>query len=161
MKLLTFKHPYLTVLEIGAGTGGATFPILQALSQSDSTRLKRYDFTDIAPSFFEPAQKLLSQWSDVMSFKKLDIEKEPVAQGFEVGSYDLIIAVNVLHATYPMDNTISNVRRLLKPGGKLALIEITALVPYVNLVFGTLPGWWKGELQLFSQLKRAKKFYRL
>ena len=153
MKLLTFKHPYLTVLEIGAGTGGATLPILQALSQVDSTRLKRYDFTDIATSFFEPAKKLLKQWSDVMSFKKLDIEKEPMAQGFEAGSYDLVIAVNVLHATYSMENTLSNVRKLLKPGGKLALIEITALVPYVNLVFGTLPGWWKGNIQLYSKLK--------
>ena len=69
-------------------------------------------------------------------------------QGFSAGSYDLIIAANVLHATSPIDNSISNVRKLLKPGGKLALIEITTLVPYVNLIFSTLPGWWRGIIHL-------------
>ena len=144
LKIMTFKHSSINVLEIGAGTGGTTLPVLQALSTSGSNLLKHYDFTDIAPSFFGSAQNLLTEWTDIMSFKTLDIEGELVEQGFQADSYDLIIAANVLHATRSIENSLNNVRKLLKPGGKLALIEITTLVPYVNLIFGTLPGWWRG-----------------
>ena len=52
LRTLTFKHASINVLEIGAGTGGTTLPVLQALSESDSKPLGHYDFTDIAPSFF-------------------------------------------------------------------------------------------------------------
>ena len=140
LKILTFKHPSVHVLEIGAGTGGTTLPVPQTLSQSGSNHIKHYDFTDIAPSFFGPAKNLLTEWSDILSFKTLDIEVEPVEQGFQAGSYDSIIAANVLHATGSIENSLSNVRKLPKSGGKLALIETTTLVSYVNLIFGTLPG---------------------
>lgn len=80
-----------------------------------------------------------------MTFKKLDIEREPLVQGFELGSYDLIIACQVLHATKNMERTMFHVRQLLKPGGKLIMVETTRDTPDVQLIFGTLPGWWLGE----------------
>ena len=88
-----------------------------------------------------------------MSFRTLDIEGGLVEQGFQTGSYDLILAANVLHATGPVEKSLSNVRKLLKPGGKLALIEIITLVPYVNLIFGTLPGWRK-DIVHFPPIRR-------
>ncbi|CCF47710.1 hypothetical protein CH063_15988, partial [Colletotrichum higginsianum] len=42
----------------------------------------------------------------MINFKKLDIETDPVEQSFEAGSYDLIIACQVLHATKNMETTM-------------------------------------------------------
>ncbi|TVY93462.1 PKS-NRPS hybrid synthetase [Lachnellula willkommii] len=60
-----------------------------------------------------------------MVFKTLDIEADTVAQGFEDHSYDLAICANVLPATKSLEQTMVNVRRLLKPGGYLVLLEVT------------------------------------
>ena len=61
-----------------------------------------------------------------MDFKKLDIEVNPLEQGFTSGAYDLIVAASCLHATKNLNTTMSHVRKLLKPGGTLLLIEATA-----------------------------------
>jgi acyl transferase domain-containing protein/NADPH:quinone reductase-like Zn-dependent oxidoreductase len=145
--LLANKNPFLNVLEIGAGTGGATFPILDALNGGDGSvpRFANYDFTDISAGFFEKVVDKTKRFGDLVKFKKLDIESGPAEQGFQAGSYDLIIAANVLHATKAMKNTLKRVRSLLKPGGSLILIEITISNIATSLIFGTLPGWWAAE----------------
>jgi acyl transferase domain-containing protein/NADPH:quinone reductase-like Zn-dependent oxidoreductase len=149
IQLLANKNPFLNVLEIGAGTGGATFSALKAMTGPDGPRFANYDFTDISPGFFEKVtervQHHLPHLSDLINFRKLDIEDDPKEQGYELGSYDLIIAANVLHATKNMKETMTRVRSLLKPGGKLVLFEITVKNLAASIVFGTLPGWWVGE----------------
>lgn len=58
----------------------------------------------------------------------------------------MIIASNVLHATPSLEETLSNVRSLLKPGGHLLFLELTN--PRSNragFVFGLFPDWWAGE----------------
>lgn len=147
-RLLSFKNPAMKVLEIGAGTGSATVPFLKAVStqsgQLDCPLLDRYVFTDISTGFFDQAKKLLGPWENVVEYHKLNIEQSIDEQGFKEGSYDLLIASNVLHATSVMSDTLKNVRKLLKPGGKLCLTEITRPLPFDGLIFGTLPGWWLG-----------------
>ncbi|OBT45611.1 Type I Iterative Polyketide synthase (PKS) [Pseudogymnoascus sp. WSF 3629] len=143
---LAHKRPNMSILEIGAGTGGGTLPVLQTLGgySGKSARFTHYDFTDISSGFFEKAQEKFGDWGGLISFKKLNIECDPVTQGFENGKYDLVIAANVLHATRNMDNTMKNVRKLLKPNGKIILLEITHVLLRASVVFGTLPGWWLG-----------------
>lgn len=152
LALLAHKRPNMRVLEIGAGTGGATMPLMECLdmnarSRSESGRLllESYTFTDISAGFFERAREKLSRWTDheQVVFKTLDVGHDPAKQGFELGSYDLIIASNVLHATPSIDTTLANVRRLLKPGtGRLLTIEATRLTAAINIIFGNLEGWW-------------------
>ena len=148
VRLLSFKKPAMKVLEIGAGTGSATVPLLEAFTKnsehSGRPLLNQYVFTDVSTGFFEKARALLSAWDDVVEFRKLDIETSVSEQGFEEGIYDLVVASNVLHATRIMKNTVKNVRKLLKPGGKLCLIELTEPSVMTSLVFGTLEGWWSG-----------------
>lgn len=117
MDLLAHKNPDMKILEIGAGTGGATLAVLEALGGQDGTspRFSNYTFTDISTGFFEKAHQKFKSWLPFMTFAKLDIEDDPTNQGFKTGEYDLIIAANVLHATSSMDQTLSNVKRLLKP----------------------------------------------
>lgn len=147
LQLLGLKNPNLKILEIGAGTGGTTVSVLQALSRpraEDGFMFHAYDFTDISSGFFDKAQSLLKRWKGSVNYKRLDIEKRPSTQGFTPGHYDLVLASNVLHATSDIEKTIGNVRELLKPGGKFVLLEITRLQAHLNVSFGGLPGWWAG-----------------
>ncbi|KAL8805875.1 MAG: hypothetical protein Q9182_001656 [Xanthomendoza sp. 2 TL-2023] len=149
LQLQGLKNPTMAILEIGAGTGGTTVSVLEALSRpraEDGFMFKSYDFTDISSGFFDKAQSLLERWKGSVNYKRLDIEKRPSIQGFAPGSYDMVIASNVLHATRDIENTIGNVRELLKPGGKFVLLEITKLQAHLNVSFGGLPGWWAGVL---------------
>ncbi|KAF7182343.1 hypothetical protein CNMCM7691_001823 [Aspergillus felis] len=150
--LLAHQNPSLRVLEIGAGTGGATMPILEKLagsSGSDMPRFVSYDFTDVSPGFFGPFQAKMAEkgWEDLpITYRKLDIETDPVDQGFVAGTYDLIVASNVLHATKDLERTMRNTRHLLRPGGTLVLVELMRK-PYggVGDLFGIFPGWWVAE----------------
>ena len=153
---IAHENPHLRILEIGAGTGGATLPILETLGgdSGQPSRFQDYVFTDISTGFFENARSKLKSWGSVVTFKKLNIEENPIDQSYEPESFDLIVAANVLHATPRMTHTMKNVRRLLKPGGKLLLIELTTLrVQFFP--FGLLPGWWAGESYFKARLSQA------
>jgi acyl transferase domain-containing protein/NADPH:quinone reductase-like Zn-dependent oxidoreductase/SAM-dependent methyltransferase len=147
MDLLSHKQPGLKVLEVGAGTGGTTAYVIRPLfvhgNEEDGTpRCSRYDFTDISPAFFEKAQEDFKDYNSRMKYRVLDIEKDVFIQGFETGTYDLIVAANVLHATKHLDVTLKNVHALLKPGGRLVLLEQTGDFARGGFAFGLLPGWW-------------------
>ncbi|KAK7734196.1 Type I Iterative PKS [Diaporthe eres] len=158
LKNRTYKHlatvselyaanmPGAKILEIGAGTGGATKIVLEAFNAGGSgSALGHYTFTDVSSGFFEAGRKKLHQWNSLMDFKKLDIETDPLTQSFEAGQYDIIVASMVLHATKSLNRTMSNVRKLLRPGGKLVLVECTQDSLDSQLIFGTVPGWWLSE----------------
>ena len=144
LQRLSHKKPGLKMLEIGAGTGGATLPLFHALSEQDQMSIEQYDFTDVSSGFFEQARHMLQQWEDLVRFKTLDIERDPVTQGFSSDYYDVVLASNVLHVSKSVDNALYNATKLLRTGGRLLLIEITRLAPYVNAIFGLLPGWYQG-----------------
>lgn len=150
LKYLCFKNPRMTILEVGAGTGSATVPTLTALSSAEGVaQMGHYDFTDISAGFFEKARDLLAEWGSSISFKTLDISQDPVSQGFKIHSYDLVVASNIIYATSSIAKSLTNLRRLLKPRGKLALIENTQSQPFLGLIFGTLPGWWLGKSRYY------------
>ncbi|KAF1993246.1 putative polyketide synthase [Amniculicola lignicola CBS 123094] len=147
VSLFSNYNPRAKILEIGGGTGACTGPSLAAMSDSNGSnpRFGAYHFTDISSGFFETAREKFSRWAHLMTFSKLDVETDPAEQSFELGSYDLIIACQVLHATKNVEHTMTNVHRLLKPGGKLLMVETTQDAMDVQMVFGTLPGWWLSE----------------
>lgn len=144
------KNPDLTILEVGAGTGAATVPIMDTLMyhgdhELGSARFRRYDFTDISPSF-DNIKEMFPASLDHMHFRTLNIENDPIAQGFDAEQYDIIVASNVVHATKDIETTLRNMRKLLKPGGKLLLHEITnTMTIRQGFQFGLLPGWWAAE----------------
>lgn len=119
---------------------------MQALGGLNETlpRFGSYDYTDISTAFFEKVRQKVEPWGELINFKKLDIETDPSQQGFEPGTYDVVLAANVLHATACVESTLMNVRQLLKPNGTLILIELTNKKPSKVLPFGVLPGWWLG-----------------
>jgi SAM-dependent methyltransferase len=136
----------MRILEIGAGTGGTTQEILSSLiNPSDGGKLwSSYTYTDISAGFFGAAKKAFKDYP-ALEFKTLDITKHPVSQGFDLHSYDLIIATNVIHAVPNLQEALRNVHTLLKPDGTFYLEELCCDVKYINFIMGLLPGWWLGE----------------
>lgn len=145
LRHLVFKNPNMAVLEIGAGTGGATEPILEALSSDSKFPFHSYDFTDVSTGFFERSQSRLQKWNSHITYRKLDLQDDPISQGFGKQSYDLVIASNVLHVAHSIDTALSRIRTLLKPGGRVLMIETTRTIPFMNTAIGVLPGWWGAE----------------
>ncbi|KAJ5087107.1 hypothetical protein NUU61_008414 [Penicillium alfredii] len=138
-------NPTMRILEIGAGTGGTTLVTLQALYSILGERLySKYTFTDISSGFFPAAKERFASYPG-LEYRVLDIGKDPVSQGFEADSYDLIIASNVIHATESLMTTLGNVRTLLQPRGHFFLQElIPSAAKMINIIMGPLPGWWLG-----------------
>ncbi|KAF2792074.1 hypothetical protein K505DRAFT_376303 [Melanomma pulvis-pyrius CBS 109.77] len=157
--LMAHSNPNLRILEIGAGTGGMTREILKTLgglhaksedAEFRTARYSEYMFTDISPAFFKNA--VTEFGTDSVLCRTLNIEKEPGAQGFNVESFDLVIASNVLHATQCLSTTLHNARKLLRPGGKMILIEgLSPHLTRLSFIFGCLPGWWRST-EAFRQL---------
>ena len=150
LDLLMHKHPDMQILEIGAGTGASTDYILRALTadSDDNTPLlkcNRYDYTDISPVFLEAARDKYSQFGQKVKYFVLDISSDPLEQGLQPGSYDVIIAASVLHATQNLGTTLRNVRKLLRTGGKLILFEIVYDAVRTSFAFGLLNGWWLSD----------------
>ncbi|TPX08256.1 uncharacterized protein E0L32_001848 [Thyridium curvatum] len=142
---LGHANPGMRILEIGAGTGGTTNKILHWL-QSDVANdymYSQYVYTDISAGFFAAAQERFRDHPRV-SFQTLDISKDPLGQGFEAGTFDLVIAANVLHATPSIAKTLVNARKLLRPDGRLYMEELCCDIKAINFIMGVLPGWWLG-----------------
>ena len=128
----------IRVLEVGGGTGALTSRIVERLPAERST----YVHTDISSVFGRQAREKFANHA-FMRYDVLDIEASPARQGFVHGSFDLVLAGNVLHATAKLDESLAHVRALLAPGGVAVILEARRLPRWVELIFGLTDGWWR------------------
>ena len=129
----------LRVIEVGAGTGSATASVLPELPEGRFV----YTYTDISAGFFSEAEARFGDAGGAIDYRPLDIEKDPIEQGFEPHGYDLLIASNVLHATRFLQETLGHCRDLLAPSGHLIALENLSGLGWMDLTFGQLDGWWR------------------
>jgi acyl transferase domain-containing protein len=129
------------ILEVGAGTGGTTNKVLKAVD-AYADRLE-YVYTDVSLSFLRHGKRRFGAKHPFVSFRELDIEDEPA--GASTGTFDIVVAANVLHATRDLRRTTGHVGRLLGERGRLVLCETTGYSSFATLTFGLLDGWWKFE----------------
>ncbi|WP_419937079.1 SDR family NAD(P)-dependent oxidoreductase [Candidatus Palauibacter sp.] len=129
----------LRVIEVGAGTGSATASVLPELPAGRF----EYMYTDISAGFFAEAEARFGDGGGCIEYRPLDIEKDPIAQGFDAHGYDLMIASNVLHATRYLEETLGHCRELMAPSGQLVALENLTGLGWMDLTFGQLDGWWR------------------
>lgn len=137
---IAHRYPRVRVVEVGAGTGATTSRVLGAIDGAFGS----YVYTDVSGGFFEKAKERFRRYADRMDFHVFNVEDDPAGQGLAAHSFDLVVASGVLHATAHLHSTLINVRRLLRPGGYLILLEPTSSSLRVSYVMGGLPGWWLG-----------------
>jgi hybrid polyketide synthase/nonribosomal peptide synthetase ACE1 len=154
---ITRRYPQANILEVGAGTGGATREVFKLIGSNFGS----FTFTDVSAGFFDDAQAEFAPYKDQMSFRVLDLEQDPAVQGFDKHSYDIVIGSLVLHATKSLEKTLQRVRSMLRPGGYLIFYEITNVdLIRPTALFGCLPGWWQGmdEGRTFSPAVSESKW---
>ncbi len=128
----------LRVLEIGAGTGGTSSSLIPVLARAPV----EYWFTDVTPVFLDRARDKFAAFPGVR-VGQFDLEKEPAAQGFAPGSFDLVLAANAVHATRDLREALTRIRSLLAPGGMVLLVESTAHLAWYDMTTGLIEGWQK------------------
>ncbi|WP_156295823.1 SDR family NAD(P)-dependent oxidoreductase, partial [Methylobacterium aquaticum] len=129
----------LRITEVGAGTGGTAGAVMRALRGADLSF--RYRFTDLSPTLVRGAAETLGREFPEATFAVLDLER-PLAAA-EGGASDVVVAVNVLHATAEIAATVAACHGLLAPGGRLLLAESVRRRDFATLVFGLTEGWWR------------------
>ncbi|GHD52909.1 hypothetical protein GCM10017083_28870 [Thalassobaculum fulvum] len=150
-------RPGLRVVEIGGGTGGTSAHLLPLLPAAGS-----YLFTDVSQAFLDRARQRFGA-APGLATGLLDIEHDPAAQGIGA-DHDVAVAVNALHTTADLRATVAHARATLRPGGLLLLGEVTGAPGWLDLVFGTLEGWWRfadGDLRPASALLDADRWRTL
>ena len=138
LKLSSQNQTTLKILEMGAGTGGTTKVLLPVLAKLEIPF--EYTFTDLSPSLVAQAKKKFKQYP-FMKFAVHDIEKPPSDPQL-MGSQHVIIASNAVHATHSLKISTQNIRKFLRPDGFLMLLEMMGTLHWVDVVWGTLEGWW-------------------
>ncbi|KAH7625616.1 putative polyketide synthase [Sordaria sp. MPI-SDFR-AT-0083] len=153
-KVLALQQPGAAVLEVGAGNGAAAGALLEAFGQGGNGGLliDRYIFSDSSSVHLEAAKQKLARWTKVLEFRELDLGKEgPTETSHDVAaerSIDLVVASMNLHAVNNNPKTaLENIRKLLKPGGKLLLVVKTHVSLDAQLICSMLPGWEQQDEQ--------------
>ncbi|KAK1177053.1 SDR family NAD(P)-dependent oxidoreductase [Streptomyces sp. NBS 14/10] len=128
------------ILEVGAGTGGTTATVLDALAPYQDA--VEYVFTDVSSAFVRKARSRFGARYPFVRFETLDIEADPAGPGPTPGGHDVVLGTNVLHATRRLSDTLTRVKALLRGGGVLLLVEGTRPRHQLALIFGLTAGWW-------------------
>jgi thioester reductase-like protein/SAM-dependent methyltransferase/acyl carrier protein len=128
----------INILELGAGTGGTTSALLPILAASGIPI--RYTVTDVSPGLVAGLRKRFNKQYPFMRFEVLDMEKSPSTELLH--SQHAVLATNCVHATRSLAVTTKNIHELLRPDGFLVMLEMTDVLPWVDLVFGLTEGWW-------------------
>ncbi|KAF3480538.1 uncharacterized protein GIQ15_05885 [Arthroderma uncinatum] len=129
---IVHKRPSARVLEVGARLDGPTRALLDALSSLGSL----YHFTSASDDDIKDAEQELAAWCDILMFDTLDVDKDPSSQGFELGSYDFVIASRIVQ---PSIQILTNLQTLIKPGGKLLIVQTPCRKLDRQLLPGVLP----------------------
>ncbi|WP_406841552.1 type I polyketide synthase (plasmid) [Streptomyces sp. AHU1] len=130
----------LRVLEIGAGAGRLTWPLLTDWPERHGVE---YHVTDVSPLIVRRAQERATELGLTnMRFSTYDIGRDPVEQGLALGSYDLVIGYNVVHVAESIPTALGRLAALLRPEGRLGMVEVTEIARWSHVLWGLAPGWW-------------------
>lgn len=126
----------LRIMEVGAGTGGTTAHLLPVLDP----RRTRYLFTDLSDFFLTHARSEFSEFG-FLDYARYDINLSPERQGYAPHSQHVLLAVNVLHDARNLIESLAHLRRILRPGGILIVMEATRNSRLQLITAGFLEGF--------------------
>nr|WP_315596509.1 polyketide synthase [uncultured Cupriavidus sp.] len=110
----------LRILEVGAGIGATTGALMPALG----AQIDLYHFTDVSRLFLDQARRRFGD-AHPMQYGILDLNRPVDFSVHPPQGYDLVIAANVVHDAVDATRSLQRLRRLLRAGGHLVLVEAT------------------------------------
>jgi SAM-dependent methyltransferase len=137
----------LRVLEVGAGTGGTArwlAPLLggfETRCRASSAVSVAYTFTDLAPALVSQASRRFLPRFPFMRFRVYDMET--AAPNGLAATQDIVMAVNAVHATSDIVQSLTNLRGFLRPGGIALVLEVQERACWADFIFGFFDGWWR------------------
>ncbi len=139
-----------SILEIGGGMGGGTKQfILQRIADNEKLDNFTYIFTEVANKLLRATKKEISEITNEninINYKKFDFNSDPIEQGYENNSFDVIWGVNALHVAKDLKKSIKILYDMLKPGGSLLISETVRADgnPMVQqeFILNTLDSYW-------------------
>jgi len=130
----------LRILEVGGGSGAVTRPLVPLLRG----RNVRYMFSDLGKSLVLDMERWARhEGHDIVDVCVFDVTRPWSQQGLEPAAFDVVIGLDVVHATPDVAATVRNLATLLAPEGTLLLLESVNPPRFFDLVFGLAEGWWK------------------
>ncbi|MFF7240915.1 SDR family NAD(P)-dependent oxidoreductase [Streptomyces collinus] len=130
----------IRIVEVGAGTGGTTAGLLRALAPHGEHL--EYWYTDLSAAFLAHGRREFGARHPFVRFKRLDLDTDPVTQGFPADAFDIAVGANVLHATSDVSRAVRHLRTVLRTGGRLLLNELTTVTLAATVTYGLFDGWW-------------------
>lgn len=126
-------RPTFRVLEVGAGPSSASEILLRLFDERGPlSRIERYLVTEPNAFFRRCSQRKLSkQYPNLpIEWAALDLDLPWSTQGINVGEFDLVYAVNVMHISKDLLFSLNEARSALASDGWLVIGE--CLRPYLN-----------------------------
>jgi NAD(P)-dependent dehydrogenase (short-subunit alcohol dehydrogenase family)/SAM-dependent methyltransferase/acyl carrier protein len=129
----------LRVLEIGGGNGAVTRRLLPLLRG----RNFHYTFSDLGKSLVLDMERWArAEGYDNVSACVFDATRPWSQQTLDPAGFDVVIGLDVVHATPDVGHTVRNLASLLAPEGLLLLLESVNPPRFFDLLFGLADGWW-------------------
>ncbi|KAH8690646.1 hypothetical protein BGW36DRAFT_432439 [Talaromyces proteolyticus] len=133
---ITHRYPHMRIVEVG-DTAAVRGIILNAIEgQFD-------EYTVTSATTTDAIEESSSKFTKTLTFNPMDIEGDIVSKGFQEHSYDLAIVFFTLFATRDLKSTLNKLRKLIKPGGYLVMLE-TANYTLRAMTLGVIHGWLHG-----------------
>ena len=126
LTLATHKDPSLRILEIGSSYR-ATFKPAVNIVATNGLHLHHYEYSVATPEILARTQLLFRDLGVAPTGHLFDFEKNTDLQSFQESPYDVIIALYLLGEPARSTETLRNVKKLLKPGGKVILFGSATL----------------------------------
>jgi acyl transferase domain-containing protein/SAM-dependent methyltransferase len=123
-----FRFPQMNILQIGQ-FGGHVHSELRKMGRS----YRSFTYAALPVPGLRVSGDDLERSGEV-SHKILDVNRDPIEQGYREQSYDMVL---ITTAGFLREAAVAHIRRLLKPGGFLVLLVRTNPgITYLNLLFG-------------------------
>lgn len=142
---LAHVNPTMRVLELGIGASDISIKALEALVNSAGDNCySTYIYTARDERCLNFARQNLKGYENV-EFKILDLAKDPTSQDFELASFDLIIATKAFYHCSNVENALKNIRKIIKPNGRLLIQEVLPSANFYNFIMEFYPGQWEAK----------------
>ncbi|KAL2863130.1 uncharacterized protein BJX67DRAFT_384987 [Aspergillus lucknowensis] len=139
---LAHKDPGMTILEVDGDVGSIAESIIGTLKvgnaeEAETPRFLRFDLAGPGHNDVSSLQQTLGGSGKRVVSKHVDITQEPTTHGTSSGEYDLIVLYMKLRGSASPEAILRNAHSLLKPGGKVVIIEtVRAHAPRHTFIHG-------------------------